>query len=242
VYETILFEADAGIATVTLHRPEKRNAYTPKMGVEIVDAFARIRDDDAVHVAILAGAGRGFCAGVDLDELAKSRAGGETRLGQEPFLRSFPLELAEFPKPTIAALHGAAVGVGVTMVLPCDLRVAAADAKLSLPFVELGILPGLGSTHLLPRLVGLARAQELVLTGRSVGAEEAAAMGLVNLVVPAEQLLPRARELATAIAACAPEVVAAARRALRHGAAASLEEALRFERAESAALRGPRKR
>ena len=123
---------------------------------------------------------------------------GETarRLGEEDFLRVLPLELLEFPKPVIAAINGAAIGVGVTMTLPCDLRIAADSAKLGLTFARLGLLPGLGSTHLLPRLVGPSRALELVLTARVIPAAEAAQIGLVSRVVPDAALQEEARALA----------------------------------------------
>lgn len=240
-YQNILFEIDSGIATLTLNRPEKLNAYTLEMGDEIVDAFARIRADAGVRVALLTGAGRGFCAGVDLDALrahqGQPSATGGRRLGEEDFLRVLPRELAEFPKPVIVAINGAAIGVGVTMTLPCDIRIAADTAKLGLTFAKLGLLPGLGSTHLLPRLVGMAKALELVLTARVIPAAEAAEIGLVNRVVPAASLLDEARALARAMMECKPEVLAAAKAALRFGAAAGLAEAMQNERDASALLR-----
>ncbi len=244
MYEYILYEVSDSIATVTLNRPEKLNAYIPEMGSEVVDAFMRSRADDAVRAVILTGAGRGFCAGVDLDALKAHQAKASTRqgprLGEEAFVRSFPLELAEFPKPVIAAINGAAIGVGVTMTLPCDVRIAAEGAKLGLTFAKLGLLPGLGSTHWLPRLVGLAKAKELVLTARVILAAEAAEIGLVNKVVPADELMKEAREVAGMMAACKPEVLAAAKRALHFGAAATMEEAMRNEQAESTAVRDAR--
>ena len=240
-YENILFDLSDGIATITLNRPDKLNAYTTEMGDEVYDAFGRCRDDDDIRVVILTGAGRGFCAGVDLDHLKAHQGGGNAskgpRLGEEAFLRRLPLEMMEFPKPIIVAMNGAAIGVGMTMALPCDVRIAAAGAKLGLTFAKLGILPGLGSTHLLPRLVGMAKAQELVLTARIVRAEEALEMGLVNQVVPAEQVLSAAREMALAMAECKPAVLAAAKRALYYGAAASMAEAMENEQARSAELR-----
>ena len=240
-YQNILFEVESGIATLTLNRPEKLNAYTLEMGDEIVDAFARIRTDDAVRVVVLTGAGRGFCAGVDLEALrahqAKPAGGEGRRLGDEDFLRVLPLELVEFPKPVIVAINGAAIGVGVTMTLPCDIRIAADTAKLGLTFAKLGLLPGLGSTHLLPRLVGMAKALELVLTARVIPATEAAQIGLVNRVVPAASLLDEARAMARAMLECKPEVLAAARAALRFGASATLAESMHNEREASAKLR-----
>jgi len=240
MYQNILFDVADGIATITLNRPDKLNAYTLEMGEEAYDAFQRCRDD-AVRAVLLTGAGRGFCAGVDLEQLRSQppeRAPGAPRLGEEAFVRKLPLELVEFPKPVIAAINGAAVGVGVTMALPCDVRIAALDAKLGLTFAKLGILPGLGSTHLLPRLVGPARALELVLSARMLDGREAAKIGLVNAAVPAEEVLPRARDLARAMIASDARVLAAAKRVLHFGAAASMEAALRNERRESSALRG----
>jgi 2-(1,2-epoxy-1,2-dihydrophenyl)acetyl-CoA isomerase len=195
-------------------------------------------------VVIVTGAGRGFCAGVDLEHLKAHQAGGNVspgpRLGEEDFLRKLPLELVAYPKPLLAAVNGAAIGVGVTMILPFDVRIASEEAKLGLAFVKLGILPGLGSTHLLPRLVGRAKALELVLSARTLPAREALEIGLVNAVVPAEKLMASARELAAAIAAHQPEVLAAAKAAVNFGAEHSLEEAMRNEERASAALREKR--
>jgi enoyl-CoA hydratase/carnithine racemase len=243
-YEEIRFSIEDGIAMVVLHRPEKLNAYTTVMGDEVCAAFDRARDDDSVRAVILTGAGRGFCAGVDLDHLRAHREGRNAaegrapRLGEERFLRSLPLEIQAYPKPVIAAVNGPAIGVGVTMILPCDVRLAADTARLGLTFAKLGILPGLGSTHLLPRLVGMGRALELVLSARVIPAAEAAAIGLVNRAVPAASLLDEARRLASAMAECPPAVLAAAKRALHFGAGATLEAAMRNEEAESARLRG----
>jgi len=266
------YEVADGVATVTLNRPEKLNAYTLEMGDAVVGAFARARSEAAVRAVILTGAGRAFCAGVDLEHLKKhlssttseasapaeraavsmstsaaSAASGSAasalrspRLGEEDFLRKFPLELLHFPKPVIAAVNGPAIGVGVTMILPCDLRLAAEGAKLGLTFAKLGLLPGLGSTHLLPRLVGMAKALELVLTARVVTAFEAAEIGLVNRVVPPDALLDEARATARAMAECSPEVLAAAKAALHFGASATMEEAMQNEQRASAELRGPR--
>jgi enoyl-CoA hydratase/carnithine racemase len=246
-YRHIRYAVDEGVATITLDRPEKLNAYVPEMGDEVVAAFRTACGDDAVRVVILTGAGRGFCAGVDLEALQASSAAapGRTgpRLGEEDFVRKLPLELHGFPKPTIAAINGHAIGVGVTMTLPCDVRLAAADAKIGLTFAKLGILPGLGSTHLLPRLVGMAHAQELVLTARVILGDEAAAIGLVNRALPREAVLPAAVEMARAMAQHDPAVLAAARQALHQGADLDLADALANERRHSASLRarrGPR--
>ena len=242
----ILTDVAGGVGTLTLNRPEKLNAYTTEMGDEVTAALRAWREDPAVRAVILTGAGRGFCAGVDLDHLKAHRAGGNTskgpRLGEEDFLKKLPLEMMEYPKPLIAAVNGPAIGVGVTMILPCDIRIAADTAKLGLAFVKLGILPGLGSTHLLPRIVGRAKALELVLSARTITAEEALAAGLVNRVVPAEKLQSEARELAGLIAAHDPKTVAAAKAAINFGAEHGMAEAMRNEERASAELRASARR
>jgi 2-(1,2-epoxy-1,2-dihydrophenyl)acetyl-CoA isomerase len=239
-YETILYGVDDRVATITLNRPEKRNAYVPQMGEDVVAAFRAAREDESVRAVILTGAGQGFCAGVDLDALKAMQAGAAAgkgpKLGEEEFVRSFPLELLSYPKPVIAAINGAAIGVGVTMILPCDIRIAAERAKLGVPFTKLGILPGLGSTHLLPRIVGLGRAQELVLTSRVIEAPEALAIGLVTRVVPGEGLLAAARETANLLLACDPDSLAIAKRALHEGGL-GMAEAMENERAANVELR-----
>jgi 2-(1,2-epoxy-1,2-dihydrophenyl)acetyl-CoA isomerase len=238
----ILTDVSDGIATLTLNRPEKLNAYTTEMGDEVTAMLRAWRDDEAVRAVILTGAGRGFCAGVDLEHLRAHQAGENAsrgpRLGEEDFLKKLPLEMAEYPKPLIAAVNGAAIGVGVTMILPCDVRLAADTAKLGLAFVKLGILPGLGSTHLLPRIVGRAKALELVLSARTIGAQEAAECGLVNRVAPAAELMAEARALAALIAANPPHAVAAAKAAVNYGDAHSMREAMHNEERASKELRG----
>lgn len=243
-YQNILYARESGVATITLNRPDKLNAYTTEMGDEVYAAFRASLEDDAVRVIVLTGAGRGFCAGVDLDHLKAHESGGNAskgpKLGEEAFLKKMPLEFLESPKPIIAAMNGASVGVGMTMALPCDIRIAAAGAKMGLTFARLGILPGLGSTHVLPRLVGMAKAQELVLTARLIRAEEALEIGLVNRVVPAEEVLPAAMEMAAEICESRPEVIAAAKRALLFGAAADMASAMQNEQERSADLRDGR--
>jgi len=239
-YQTILYEVDDRIATIAMNRPEKRNAYVPQMGEDLVAAFRAAREDEGVRAVILTGEGQGFCAGVDLDALKAMQAGAAAgtgpKLGEEEFVRSFPLELLSYPKPVIAAINGAAIGVGVTMILPCDIRIAAERAKLGLTFTKLGILPGLGSTHLLPRLVGLGRAQELVLTARVIEASEALAIGLVNRVVPGDALLATAREIAALTIACDPDALAVAKRTLQVSPMLDLAGAIQNERTANAEL------
>ncbi|MFP6654214.1 MAG: enoyl-CoA hydratase/isomerase family protein [Myxococcota bacterium] len=237
----ILLEINAGIAIIKLNRPDRLNAYTTEMGDEITQAFRNLRDDNSVKVVILTGAGRAFCAGVDLEHLKAHQenlnASTGPRLGEEDFLRKLPLEMLEYPKPIIAAINGHAIGVGITMAMPCDIRIVAEDAKLGFVFTRLGILPGLGSTHLLPHAIGMARAQELVLTGRKILGSEAAEIGLVNLAVKAEDVLPRAIKLAQEMAEIHPTVLAYAIRALHYGADHSMAEAMTNEQTQSASMK-----
>jgi len=240
MYQHILLDITDRIATITLNRPEKLNAYTVDMGEEIVTAFDQLRDDDTVRVIILTGAGRGFCAGVDLNHLKAQAGTGSTsgpKLGEERLVREFPLDLLNYPKPVIAAINGHAIGVGITMILPCDIRLAADGAKLGITFTKLGMLPGLGSTYLLPRLVGAAKARELVLTARVISASEAASIGLVSRVVAANQLMQEAREMATAMADCEPAVLTAAKNLLLQGESELVAKAMQNEQQASAELR-----
>jgi 2-(1,2-epoxy-1,2-dihydrophenyl)acetyl-CoA isomerase len=245
-HENILVDVSDGIGTLTLNRPDKLNAYTTEMGDEVTEVLRSWREEPEVRAVILTGAGRGFCAGVDLEHLKAHQAGANAskgpRLGEEDFLKKLPLEMVAFPKPLIAAVNGHAIGVGITMILPCDIRVAAEGAKLGLAFAKLGILPGLGSTHLLPRIVGRAKALELVLTARNISASEAAEIGLVNETVSPEALPERARELAGMIAGHDPLVMAAAKQVVNYGAGHSMEDSMRNEEKTSAELRAARAR
>lgn len=240
-FREIAYAVADGVCTLTLDRPERLNAVTSVMIDELIEALDQADADDAVRAVIVTGAGRAFCAGVDLEHLKAHLAGGnastKAKLGKEDFLRKLPLDLVAFPKPVIAAVNGPAIGVGVTMILPCDVRLAAESAKFGVTFAKLGLLPGLGSTHLLPKLIGMPMALELVLSARVILAPEAAAIGLVNRVVPGDSLLPEARAMAAMMAACKPEVLAAAKAALHFGASATMAEAMRNEQESSAVLR-----
>lgn len=229
-YQHILYSIDEHVATITLNRPDVLNAYTPDMGDEIVAAFRAAEKDSNVRAVILTGAGeRGFCAGADRIYLQQPLPEGTRIIGEEELIKSFALELAHFPKPTIAALNGHAVGIGMTMILPLDMRVAADTAKLALNFAKLGIMPGLGCTHLLPKIVGMHKAQELIMTARTITAQEACEIGLVNYVVPGDKLMAKARELALQCAECEPATQKYAKRALHYGSSVTLEEAMANE-------------
>lgn len=243
-YEQLLYDVSGGVATVTLNRPEQRNALSGQMLEELVDAMRRVRDDDDVRAVVLTGAGAAFSAGGDLAMIEdRARAGrgapgDPQRARNRAFMRSFYglfLAVRELPQPTLAAINGAAIGAGLAVALACDLRLAARDARLGLNFNRLGIHPGMGATWTLPRLVGPAHAADLLLTGRTVDGVEAERIGLVNRAVAAEELLPTALATASEIAACAPRAVRGTRRALHAALAVSLDEQLDFE-AEQQAL------
>ena len=202
-FEQIRYEVADGVLTITLDRPDRLNAFTPTMGRELIEAFDRADADDDVRAVVVTGEGRGFCAGADLagggdtfDWRDRQRDGDVPRDGGgEVSLRIFDLT-----KPVIAAINGPAVGVGITMTLPMDIRLAAEGAKMGFVFARRGIVPEACSSWFLPRIVGISQAMEWVATGRVFPAEEALAGRLVSRVVPPEQLLPAARALASEIA------------------------------------------
>lgn len=236
-YREIRLGRQGPVAVLYFARPERLNAYTPDMGEEIVHACRMLAADEGVRALVFTGEGRAFCAGADRAFLAGAKARSGLRLGEEHFISGFATELAALPVLTVAAVNGVAAGIGVTMTLPMDLRVVATESPLILNFAELGILPGLGSTWLLPRLVGGARARELLFVRRRLSGAEAALLGLANHAVPGEEVLPRALELAHAVAQCPRAVVAAIKQALAAGEGGTLEEACERERALAAALR-----
>ena len=239
----VLVERDGDVAVLTLNDPERRNAMTEAMGRALAAAVGELARDGRLRAAVLAGAGRDFCAGGALDMIeAKARAGaadpgGPARAANQRFMRDFYglfLSVRDLPCPSVAAIHGAAIGAGLCVALACDLRVAARDAKLGLNFTRLGIHPGMGATWTLPRLVGPARAAELLFTGRSLDGAEAERTGLVNRAVPAPEVRDAALELAREIAAAAPRAVRGAKRSLAGSEAASLTEQLEAEAAAQA--------
>jgi enoyl-CoA hydratase/carnithine racemase len=217
-FEQIMTDVAGGVLTITLNRPDRLNAWTATMGEELIAAFDGADADDDVRVVIITGAGRGFCAGADL------AGGGRTfdyreRESDGPIPRDgggrFTLRVFESTKPVIAAINGPAVGVGATMTLPMDIRLAAQDARMGFVFARRGIVPEACSSWFLPRAVGISRAMEWVATGRVFPAQEALEAGLVRSLHPAQDLLEAARALAREIAEnTAPVSVALARRML----------------------------
>jgi len=201
-FNTILYEIENRIATVTLNRPDRLNAWTPEMKDELIQAFSMADSDDEVRVIIVTGAGRGFCAGADLSggPNYKERPPGKDGKAPRDTAGQFTLKVFETTKPVIAAINGPAVGVGTTMVLPMDIRIASEKAKMGLVFNRRGMVPEGCCTYFLPRLVGMAQASEWIMTGRVFSAQEALEGGLVSRVLPPDELIPKARELAMEIA------------------------------------------
>jgi len=205
-YEHIKYELDGPVATITLNRPDKLNAYTAIMGQELEDAFLRADEDDAVRAIVVTGAGRGFCAGADISGGASAfdtRSGDAAMFaGAKPRRTGTGFIGAIFNcrKPSIAAFNGPAVGVGITLALPMDIKIASSDARFGFVFARRGLVPEAGSAWFLPRLVGLDQALRWCLSGRVFGAEEAREGGLVSEVVAPDRLLARAREIALEMA------------------------------------------
>ncbi|MDA0340602.1 MAG: crotonase/enoyl-CoA hydratase family protein [Proteobacteria bacterium] len=196
-YQHIKYEVEERIATITLNRPEKLNAFTATMREELIGAFGRADEDDEVRVIIVTGAGRAFCAGADLSK------GGDTFHFDDSFRDGggqVSLRIFESKKPVIGAINGAGVGIGVTMTLPMDIRIASTNARFGFVFSRRGVVPEACSSWFLPRIVGISQALEWVFSGRVFDAAEALAGGLVKEVVPPEDLLDRAREIAREIA------------------------------------------
>jgi 2-(1,2-epoxy-1,2-dihydrophenyl)acetyl-CoA isomerase len=236
-YQTIRYAVDEGIATITLNRPQVLNAYCIEMGEELVSAFRDAQKSPRVRAIIVTGAGRGFCSGADRKYFASGfRDQSGRRLGDEEFVRTFPAELLTLEKPVIAAINGPAVGIGVTLTLLCDLRIAAEEARLSLTFAKIGVMMGLGSTLLLPRLVGHGKAMEILLTQPTLDGSEAARVGLIHAAVPAERLMDEARRSAVAAAECPPQALSAIKRAMAYSASAPFEDILRYELARGREL------
>ena len=204
-YTQIRYEVSDSIATVTLARPEKMNAFTGVMMRELLDVFDVIDADDAVRVVIVTGEGKGFCAGADLSSGAKTFDDGDWSSTSDNSVRrdgggQVTLRIFACKKPVIAAINGAAVGIGATMTLPMDVRLASSAARIGFVFTRRGIVPEACSSWFLPRVVGISRAAEWVYTGRILSADEAQSGGLVRTVYAPDELLPAARALAREIA------------------------------------------
>ena len=200
-FEQILYEVDDRIATITLNRPDKLNAWTTVMMGELIDAFDIADKDDDVLAIIMTGAGRAYCAGADLDPNNRPTRHKDVKPGEVPrdTAGRFTLKVYDAKKPVIAAINGPAVGVGVTMTLPMDIRIASDTARFGFVFNRRGMVPEGCSTWFLPRILGFSQAAEWMLTGRVFPAQEALEGGLISKILPPEKLLPTAREMALEI-------------------------------------------
>jgi len=229
-YQHLVVEAQDGIAQITINRPEKLNALNARIMAELDEAFAQAEADPALRALIVTGAGeKAFVAGADIRELAEMtplEAQEMSLRGQRIFRR-----LETMRKPSLAAINGYALGGGLELALSCTLRVAAENARLGLPEVRLGILPGYGGTQRLPRLVGRGRALEMLLTGEPIDAAEALRIGLVNHVVPQAELLGFSQALLRKVLENAPVAAGLILDAVGLGLSSGLEEGLRFEAA-----------
>jgi enoyl-CoA hydratase len=230
----LLVETSERIATVTLNRPQAMNALSRELRMAVQQAFAAFNDDPGVGVVILTGAGRAFCAGLDLKEL-----GGETGRAEDRESAvagaDIVTALTRCSRPIIGAINGFAVTGGFELALACDVLIASTEARFADTHARVGILPGWGLSQKLARTIGIYRAKELSLTGNYLGAVQAQAWGLVNRVVAPEELLPTCRQLAKDMLSCVPEVMRGYKRVIDEGYATTLAEGLRIEARESLA-------
>jgi len=233
-YETVLVDKEGWIGTITMNRPERLNAMNTTMLSELVEAFREVDDDPEVRVVILTGAGDGFSSGADMRDSAAAASGKEegalSRHRRLAAIGAVPLAMRDVSKPIIACINGAAAGGGMTISLHCDVRIASEKARFGAVFARVGVIPEFGSTYTLPRIIGIAKACELVFTARIIGAAEAKEIGLVDHVVPADELKEVTKEMATTIAGLPPFAVQVAKRGLYQGLTEDIRTQIRFER------------
>jgi len=228
-FETVIYERTGDIAYVTLNRPRVLNVYSVKMRDDLYEVLSAIKADDEIRAVILKAAGeKAFCAGADLSEFLT--APSVVRARQIRLFRDLWGLFRSIPQPLIAALHGFVLGSGMEIALFCDIRIAADNVVFGLPEMGLGLIPGAGGTQTLPRMIGLSRSLDMLLTNRRLDAQEALAAGLVSRVVPTEELLETAEALARQIAACNVTAVRNAKQAVLQGFDTTLAQGLALER------------
>jgi enoyl-CoA hydratase len=226
-YETLLVEKNDRVATIIINRPEKRNALTIKIREESVAVLKDLAADESIRVVILTGAGdKAFIAGADISEFANRTAISQRDVMTE---RSLFNAIDSFPKPVIAMINGYCLGGGCEVALACDLRFASENASFGQPEINLGLIPGGGGTQRLTRLIGEGRAMQMILTGEIINAQTAHAFGLVNMVVPAEELRAKTTEYANRIAQKSPVALRLAKEAVKTASRTLLDEGLRRE-------------
>ena len=228
----LIYEVRDAVATLTLNRPERMNALGDTLREDFYEGLSRAIDDAGVRVIVVTGAGKAFCAGGDVKAMQEAKAANRERPLMEkvaPGRDRSVLLMRESPKPLIAAVNGAAAGAGMNIALACDIRLASTAAKFSQAFVRRGLHPDWGGTYFLPRMVGMAKAAQMIFTGEVIGAEEALKLGIVSSLHAPDALLPATYELAARIAAGPPVAIRLARRALYRNQDADLKSALEFE-------------
>ena len=231
-YKSLIYEVKDAIATLTLNRPERLNALGGTLRGDLYDAVLRASGDADVRVIVVTGAGKGFCSGGDvkaMNDVKEGRAERPLIDKVAPLRDRVLLAMRDAPQPVIAAVNGAAAGAGMNLALGCDIRLASTAAKFTQAFVKRGLHPDWGGTYFLPRIVGMARACELIFTGEIIDAQTALGLGIVSAVHPPEELMPATYELARKIAAGPPIAIRLAKRALYHGLDVDLRSALEFE-------------
>jgi enoyl-CoA hydratase/carnithine racemase len=232
-YKCLIYEVKDAVASLTLNRPERLNALGDTLRDDLYDAILRSSQDPDVRVMVVTGAGKGFCAGGDVKAMNDSKEGRAPARQLEdkvaPLRDRVLLAMRDAPKPVIAAVNGAAAGAGMNLALGCDIRLASTAARFTQAFVKRGLHPDWGGTYFLPRLVGMAKACELIFTGEIIDAQEALRLGIVNAVYAPEELMPAAYELARKIASGPPVAIRLAKRALYHSEETDLRGALEFE-------------
>ncbi|BCJ87976.1 enoyl-CoA hydratase/isomerase family protein [Effusibacillus dendaii] len=228
----LMIETQNGIRTLRLNRPERLNAFTSPLSSQLIDALQQASADDEVRVVVITGEGRGFCSGLDLtavSELTSRQKSRHERLDDLEWVGRLTLSIVHNDKPVIAAINGAAAGAGLAMALACDFRVLKASAKITTGYIRNGLSPDAGMTYFLPRLVGLAKATELILTGRDILAEEAERLGLANAVFEEEEFEEGVRRFAETLAAGPPIAMTLSKRMLAEAQDADLVTQLKRE-------------
>ncbi len=226
-YEALTVDRKAGVATLTLNRPEQLNAISLPMAQALGKALNDIDKDGSIKVLIITGAGRSFCAGIDISQLSPISKMTREELGD--LMRTLSLPLYNLSKPTIAAINGVAVGAGLSIAMLCDIRIASEKARFSSAYTRMGLVPDIGATYSLPRIAGTAKAMELMLTGDTFDAAEAQRMGIANRVVPEEEVMKVARELADRIAKGPSIAINLIKQTVYRGIHNSLEQQIELE-------------
>jgi 2-(1,2-epoxy-1,2-dihydrophenyl)acetyl-CoA isomerase len=228
--KNVLYHIEDHVATVTLNRPHALNAINDALKYELIDLLEKLNKDKSVRIVTLTGAGKAFCAGGDIQQFKKRYDEFKARGGSpEYYSNVLGKTLFDISKPTIAAVNGPAIGGGLSIAIACDIRIASEKAFFSAAYTLVGATPELGSSYILPRLVGLGKAYELILTGKRIESREAEKIGLVNKVVPDDQLQGEASQMAKTIASLPPVAIRLAKKALRYGIESTLTQTLDYE-------------